>query len=168
MLQHGVNSENLKEDSLYSRSQCMKKKAKISSSIIGHDSRSNADTEMRISISKKHNGTSGESTQVKIVIPSTSVSSSNLKTLIGCASSSPSSPSASTENLQEGKKQKLSMKRTARKTMSSFTPRNQVPILSKPPNYDLVTLDSENEKDIDDSDLVNKLDHNTVTSACQK
>ena len=98
---------------------------------------------MRISISKKHNGTLGESTQVRIVIPSASTNSSTCKETIGSDSSISSFP-ASRRNLRECHHKSIN-KRSARKTMSSFTPKTQLQMLPKPRSHDLVTIDSGDE-----------------------
>ena len=139
----------------------------MSTSSSNHESRSNLDSEMRISISKKHNGTLGESTQVRIVIPSTSTNPSNFKETIG-SDSSISSSSASPRNLRECK-QKPSSKGTARKTMSSFTPKTQLQMLAKPRSHDLVTIDSGDE---DSNCLLDPLsepnDKDSVTPTLQK
>ena len=96
---------------------------------------------MRISISKKHSDALGESTQVKIVIPTTS-SKSNLKPKQG-----PSLSRSSSSIIQEEEKFNTQSKRTARKTMSSFTPRKQISNLSKPYDFSVVTIDSDGEND---------------------
>ena len=101
---------------------------------------------MRISISKKNNGSLGQSTQVKIVIPSTSSTSSNSN--YGNVSG-PSSSSTFMDKINEYRTNNTECKGTARKSISSFTPRVQIPMLPKPRFWgnDVVTLDSDDEED---------------------
>ena len=127
---------------------------------------------MRISISKKQSGSLGESTQVKIVIPSSS-SSPKMK------SSSPKKnlsnkdedilPSHSpTMDMNAFRKKKIPTKNTARKTMSSFTPRAQPYMLPKSYHQDVVTLDSDDDKDTCVLDSAPHLEKNVLPSNSSK
>ena len=147
------HSEKSNDGLISNRSHHINKKQKIKSPAFNHEPKINAEPEMRISISKKNNGSLGESTQVKIVIPSTSSASSNSKS--GNVAG-PSSISTSIDNLNEYNTNKTEYKGTARKSMSSFTPRLQIPMLPKPRFWgnDVVTLDSDDEEDSDTSDVL--------------
>lgn len=95
---------------------------------------------MRISISKKHSDTHGDSTQVKIVIPNAPVKSHVPLNKDSCLAHV--SPSLQNDTMRNNQR-----KRTARKTMSSFTPRKQISNPSKKLTCSIVTLDSDEEKD---------------------
>ena len=96
-------------------------------SLVNVDPPKHKDTEMRISISKKQSWNQGHSTQVKIVIPST-LPTPTLRSEIDAQSFSPCSSSKSLEEIQERNTYKYKSKRTARKSISSFSPR--VPVQS--------------------------------------
>ena len=99
---------------------------------------SSNETGMRISISQKHSDTLGDSTQVKIVIPTTPAPSNvNFSQESNKASYSVSKDTTLNNQL----------KRTARKTMASLTPKKQISKLSKPPKFSVVTLDSDDENE---------------------
>ena len=99
---------------------------------------SNNETGMRISISQKHSDTLGDSTQVKIVIPTTPAPP-NINFSQGSNKASYSVSKDTTQNNQ--------LKRTARKTMASLTPKKQISKLLKPPKFSVVTLDSDDENE---------------------
>ena len=105
---------------------------------------------MRISISKTHSDTLGDSTQVKIVIPNTS-GKPNIQSSNGSSTSQ-----ASTSSFQNDTMKNSQRKRTARKTLSSFTPRKQFCNSSKHITGSVVTLDSDDEKDCKDEQTMKK------------
>ena len=105
---------------------------------------------MRISISKTHSDTLGDSTQVKIVIPSTS-GKPNFQ-----SSNGSSATQSSTSSFQNDAIKNNPRKRTARKTLSSFTPRKQFCSSSKHITTSVVTLDSDDEKDCKDEQTMKK------------
>ena len=113
------------------------------------------DTEMRISISKKQSWNQGHSTQVKIVIPST-LPTPSLRSEIDEQLSSPCSSSKSLEETQEQNTYKYKSKRTARKSISSFSPR--VPIQSLHGEEQLtVAFEGSSKKDSHNSDFKKRL-----------
>ena len=105
---------------------------------------------MRISISKTHSDTLGDSTQVKIVIPNTS-GKPNIQ-----SSNGSSVTQASTSSFRNDTVKNNQRKRTARKTLSSFTPRKQFCNSSKHISSSVVTLDSDDEKDCKDEQTMKR------------
>ena len=122
-------------------------------SLVNVDPSKHTDTEMRISISKKQTWNQGLSTQVKIVIPST-LPTPTLRSEIDAQSSSPCSSSKSLEEIQERNTYKS--KRTARKSISSFSPR--VPVQSSHGEEpQTIACEGSSQKDSHDSNFKKRL-----------